>query len=114
MGLTVDDIVTRLRNLVGRCTHGNERFYNGPEGIETYFKESCGVCVSWSDAANEIERLKGLVADLLPFMEEDVRLALEVVPPVYEGHEKDDCVDCQWYERAIVWKQRITAGELSI
>jgi len=67
-----------------------------------------------NDAANEIERLKGLVVDLLPFMEEDVRLALKVVPPVYDGHDKDDCVDCRWYERALVWKERMDAGELSV
>ena len=54
----MEDIVTRLRNLVGRCTHGNERFYNGPEGIETYFKESCGLCGSWDEAVAEIERLR--------------------------------------------------------
>jgi len=53
-----DDIVTRLRAKASRCTHGNERHYHGPEGIETYFKESCGLCGSWDEAAAEIERLR--------------------------------------------------------
>lgn len=53
-----DDIVTWLRNAASRCTHGNERYYNGPEGIETYFKDFCVLCVSWREAAEEIERLR--------------------------------------------------------
>ncbi len=52
------DIVTRFRAAADRCTHGNERFYNGPEGTETYFKDSCELCVSWKKAADEIEQLR--------------------------------------------------------
>ena len=56
--MVADDIVTWLRNAASRCTHGNERYYNGPEGIETYFKDFCVLCVSWREAAEEIERLR--------------------------------------------------------
>jgi len=65
-------------------------------------------------AISEIERLRGLVGDLRPFMEGDVRMALDVVPPVYDGHDKDDCADCRWYESALVWKERMDAGELNV
>jgi hypothetical protein len=53
-----DDIVTRFRSAADRCTHGNERFYNGPEGIEMYFEKSCILCVSWREAADIIEQLR--------------------------------------------------------
>lgn len=83
--------------------------------LDEHFKEkyppNSYPVIGW--AITEIERLRKLVQDLLPFMEEDVRLALEVVPPPYDGHDSDDCIDCRWYERALVWQERIDAGEFN-
>lgn len=56
-----DDIVTRMRVKASRCTHGNERYYNGPEGIDAYLIDTCSWCYSWNEAADEIERLQGEV-----------------------------------------------------
>lgn len=53
-----DDIVTRLRWNVEHCQHGNQRYYNGPEGIEVRFATSCSNCEAWRDCADEIERLR--------------------------------------------------------
>jgi hypothetical protein len=53
-----DDIVTRMRVKASRCTHGNERYYNGPEGIDAYLIDTCSWCYSWNEAADEIERLR--------------------------------------------------------
>ena len=57
----------------------------------------------------EIHRLQSLVAELLPFMANDVRQAMSMGPaPV--GHV-DDCEDCVWYRESLVRKQRIEDGE---
>jgi len=91
-----DDIVTRLRNLADRCTHGNERYYNGPEGIETYFKDSCGRCVSWKEAADEIERLRNtltVIADAVKSIDGELpggsayaigRIRVELMEALYD------------------------------
>lgn len=78
--------------------------------------------VTWSDspitlnnltkeAAEEIQKLRSLVNELLPYMLNDMTqgLGLEV-----SDHCKDaqaPCRDCQWFEDASLWKKRWDAGE---
>lgn len=63
------------------------------------------------DAANEIFRLEVLVAELTPFLLLDIEFAVNMGGPSPE-HPKDDCEDCQYYERVMAWKKRVDAGEL--
>lgn len=64
-------------------------------------------------AADEIERLRSLVRELRPFVEQDVESALKV-GPFDEGHDQGSCEDCQWYARALMWQERIELGELDV
>lgn len=64
-------------------------------------------------AADEIKRLRALVQDLRPFMEQDIKTALEM-GPFGDDHDQDACEDCQWYERALLWYERIELGELDV
>jgi len=86
----------RLRNLADRCTHGNERYYHGPEGIETYFKKACQVCVSWKEAADEIEQLRNtltVIADAVKSIDGELpggsayaigRIRVELIEALYD------------------------------
>jgi hypothetical protein len=56
-------------------------------------------------AADEIERLRNLVDDLLPFAINDVQQGLQV-GAAEEGHS-DQCDDCAWYEASLEWQKRI-------
>lgn len=67
--------------------------------------------IDW--AADEIERLRSLVRELKPFMEQDVASALRV-GPFDEDHDHDACEDCQWYSQALTWHERIELGELDV
>lgn len=71
-----------------------------------------------ADAADEIERLRALVRELRPYMEVDMNSGLSVGPgPEYHYHPDNPvkrCSDCEWYEEAFAWKQRIEAGELDV
>ncbi len=64
----------------------------------------------FAEAADEIERLRDLVAELVPYMLQDVRWGLELGAPP-EDHS-DNCSDCDWYAEAMDWKRRIESGEL--
>jgi hypothetical protein len=59
------------------------------------------------DAMAEIERLRNLVDDLIPFAINDVEQGLRVAE---EGHS-DQCDDCMWYESSLEWKKRIDAWQ---
>ena len=109
----MDNIVTRLRDAVGRCGHdwdlGGEWF---PEPTV------CTDCIRQNEAADEIERLRSLVRELRPYMEVDMNAGLSVGPgPEYHYHPDDPvkkCPDCEWYEDAASWKSRIESGELDV
>ena len=68
-----------------------------------------------SEAASEIEKLRSLVSELLPFMLNDMEQGLVIgEPPFEKDHCKDKdvlCPDCQWFEQSIFWKNRVDAGE---
>jgi hypothetical protein len=57
----------------------------------------------------DIERLRALNSELVPFMVADVRAGLELGPPP-AGHT-DNCDDCNWYQQSVTWQQRIDNGE---
>ena len=67
-------------------------------------------CFLEREAADQIERLRDLGAELIPYMLQDVRLGLELGTPPEECCE--DCSDCDWYAEAMFWKRRIESGEL--
>lgn len=62
-----------------------------------------------AEALHEIERLRGLVAELLPFMVSDATQG-RALGPAPVGHA-DDCDDCLWYESSLKWWKRISQGE---
>lgn len=63
-----------------------------------------------TEAADEIEKLRSLIKELLPSMLNDMEQGLSLGPS--EEHKEDiPCLDCQWYEDAILWKKRLDAGE---
>jgi hypothetical protein len=64
------------------------------------------------DAADEIERLRSLLKEVIPYLLHDVACALDM-GPIPEGHE-DDCEDCTWYRKATEWQKRIDNGELDL
>jgi hypothetical protein len=85
------DITTRFRTAASKCTHGNEQFYNGPEGIEVYFRNTCGLCNSWTEAANEIDKLRKIADGLANALHIQVSLSPKLVTgqPWYSQHAKD-------------------------
>lgn len=91
-----EDIVVRLQKNVEKCDD-----------------EMCAYCPVDNEAINEIQRLRALVDDLRPFMEDDVRCALDM-GHFTKDHPEDDCNDCKWYARALEWQQRINDGELNV
>jgi hypothetical protein len=87
-----DDIATRLREVCMckgiTCRH---------DGVDL-------------EAADEIERLRSLLAEVLPIVIRDVECGVALgEPPV--GHPDDDCEDCKWYKGSLELKSRIDAGE---
>ena len=64
----------------------------------------------FAEAADEIARLRDLVAELVPYLIQDIRSGLWVC----QKHEGDqgDCEDCKWYEESLAWQRRIESGEL--
>lgn len=61
-------------------------------------------------AADEIERLRSLISELLPYMLNDMEQGLQLGPA--EDHIEDtQCPDCQWFEDATLWKNRVNGGE---
>ena len=65
--------------------------------------------------AEEIKTLKSLISELLPYMLNDMEQGLHLgQPPFEQDHCKDKdilCGDCQWFEDATLWKNRVDAGE---
>jgi len=93
-----DDIVTRLRDYLAIVDHAF-------------------VWNELSDAADEIERLRALVKELLPFMLEDVIQGVMLGEPPFDPNHCDDasdkCPDCVWFIGSTKWKARIDSGEFS-
>lgn len=104
-----DDIVDLLRMGSTGCNCG------------AWSYSECGCHeAQWSEmyidaAADEIEKLRSLVKELLPFMLNDMEQGLVIgEPPFEKDHCKDEstlCPDCQWFEQSIFWKKRVDAGE---
>ena len=78
--------------------------------------------VTWSDspitlnnltkaAAEEIQNLRSLVNELLPYMLNDMTQGLAIGPSDHCKDVQGPCRDCQWYEDASFWKKRWDAGE---
>ena len=62
-------------------------------------------------AADEIERLRAQVAELLPLALADAKsgVAMAAAPP---GHVCDPgCEDCEWYDESLLLLNRIQSGE---
>lgn len=99
-----DDIVDLLKQGSSGCNCG----------AWSYSECGCNEA-QWSEmyidaAADEIERLRKLVSELLPFMINDMEEGLALG---YSEEHKEDvpCPDCQWYKNSILWKQRLDSGE---
>jgi hypothetical protein len=60
-------------------------------------------------AADEIERLRAQVAELLPFALADAELGADLGP--HPGGEYDECGDCRWQLDSTALLRRIAAGE---
>lgn len=67
--------------------------------------------MKWQTLAKENFRLTSLIEEIIPYLLNDIKCALQM-GPIPEGHDNDNCEDCRWYKRAIAWKQRIDAGEI--
>lgn len=66
--------------------------------------------LAWlTEAADEIERLRALVSELLPFMTIDVLSGVKLGPA--PASHSDECDDCLWYEISKKWEKRIHSGE---
>lgn len=65
------------------------------------------VCV---EAIEEIQRLRSIIKDLLPYMILDMEQAL-IMGPAPSNHPDDNCPDCVWYKESLAWKERIDSGE---
>lgn len=79
-------------------------------GIPSYWDEL-------QEVIAERDRLRRLVAELLPFMIEDVRqgVSLGELPFDTDHCDSEDspCPDCEWHKDSAVWLERINAGEFS-
>ena len=79
-------------------------------GVPTYWAEL-------QDAKAEIERLRALVKELLPFMLEDVVQGMALGKPPFDPNHCDNtpykCPDCIWFLGSKKWKARIDSGEFS-
>lgn len=90
----------------------NEEALDSLRALDKHFKERFPgngyLAVGW--AIQEIERLRSLVQDIRPILEQDIECALAMGPP--DG--PCSCGDCEWYDRSLAWKARIDAGELDV
>lgn len=66
---------------------------------------------------DDINYLKRLVTELLPFMLIDVKSGLRLKPKESDlkcfACRDNTCIDCQWYYQSLSWKSRIDAGEFN-
>lgn len=62
-------------------------------------------------AADEIERLKALITELLPFAYADAKLGITVNPDGADCEE--GCEDCEWYEKSVDFVRRVENGEFN-
>lgn len=97
-----DDIVAILRSERNNCR------------CNAYYSGECCCDAKWAEdyverAADEIERLRAQVADLLPFAVADAELGVGVGP--HPDGDYDECDDCHWYESSVELLARIEAGE---
>lgn len=66
--------------------------------------------LSWlTQAADEIERLRCIVLELMPFMVEHVVDGVRLGPAPCD--DKDGCRDCRWFDESLEWQERINSGE---
>jgi hypothetical protein len=70
-----------------------------------------------SEALREIERLRGLVAELLPYALNDAEQGILIGPPP-ESNEycqkcSQTCEDCIWYKESVILMKRIESGEFN-
>lgn len=101
------DIVQRLKSAAQVCEHGVSNYGNDFYPPHT----SCNACERLDDATDEINALRNLVTELLPFMMADVKNGLAIGPPPV-GHS-DNCQDCVWFEESQIWNKRILDGEFN-
>ncbi len=87
-----DDIVTRLR-------------------VTTVADSSHKIYATMTEAADEIEKLRSLIKEILPYMLNDMEQGFSLGPPSEDHIEDTQCPDCQWYEDSMIWKNRLDAGE---
>lgn len=107
----MNDIVTVLRQRARWCSHGNAGVPYDRTAVPWNEMTSCLSCAQELAAADEIDRLRGLVVELRPYLESDVRSGLMCEPGLTHTHD-DDCEDCAWYAESVAWKARLDAGEL--
>lgn len=89
-----DDLLDRLRSHLG----GSPRDEIG-----------CVKCA----AAFEIERLRSLLSELIPYLLIDVKSGLALEGAIDRNHDDHEyCMDCQWLDESLEWKRRIESGEL--
>jgi hypothetical protein len=93
-----DDIVQRITNFI----------FSGD------YVCLCDHCVLLNDAKDEIKRLRGLVAELLPIALNDAEQGVFIGPPP-EGNEfcnkcNQTCDDCTWYNQSIIFLDKYNSG----
>ena len=98
-----DELVAMLRNRA--CPAGEPWTGDNPEQDHGHTD-----CWLHHQSADEIERLSDLLAELIPYMLQDVQWGLKLGAPP-EDHS-DNCPDCDWYSESMNWKRRIDSGEL--
>jgi hypothetical protein len=62
------------------------------------------------DAAKEIEHLRRLVGEILPYLCEDVESGLWLKTDI-TSHIQDDCEDCLWGAESKSWEERLKSDE---
>lgn len=93
----------------------NDEALNSLHALNTHFKEfwppNGYPSLDW--AITEIERLRSLVREMRPILEQDIACALDM-GPAESPCVNEKCGDCDWYDRSVLWTQRIEAGELDV
>lgn len=99
-----DDIVERLRRGGARCGWGTD-FARCPT------LDDCPECDCAREAADEIERLRGQVAELLPFALQDAKSGASMGAAPLNHECGPLCDDCQWYDESLLLLNRINSDE---
>lgn len=80
------------------------------ENEEVLNKSYMAVCDQKQALIAEVEHLRKLVAEIVPYLITEVKVGLSIGP--FSDCPDQECEDCRWYAECCVWAERINAGEL--